>query len=351
MSQADILFEVRGRLGLITLNRPKALNALTTEMCVALRGQLGKWAGDKAIDAVVIQGAGDRAFCAGGDVVALYESGKAGTADWREFFASEYRADAAVYHFPKPYIALIDGITMGGGVGVSVHGSHRIATERTVFAMPETGLGLFPDVGGSYFLPRLPGQTGMYLGLTGYRAKAADAIHLGVANGYVPSERLEALAARLASVQLPNAKAVDAIVGEFAADPGDPPVAAHRALIDRFFTGPGVEAILMQLLAHGSDWARAQHDTLLRMSPTSLKVAFRQLSEGAGLEFDDCMRMEFRMINRVMAGHDFYEGVRAIIIDKDKTPRWQPAGLEDVSAADVDAYFAGLDELELDLRT
>ena len=347
----DILFEVRGRLGLVTLNRPKALNALTTGMCVALRAQLAAWADDNAIDAVVIQGAGDRAFCAGGDVVALYDSGRAGTDDWREFFASEYRADAAVYHFPKPYIALIDGITMGGGVGVSVHGSHRIATERTVFAMPETGLGLFPDVGGSYFLPRLPGETGLYLGLTGYRAKAADAIHLGVANGYVPSERLEALIARLASVQLPNAKAVDAIIGEFAADPGDAPLAPHRTLIDRLFAGPGVEAILMQLLAHGSNWAQAQHDTLMKMSPTSLKVSFQQLREGAGLEFDDCMRMEFRMINRVMAGHDFYEGVRAIIIDKDKSPRWQPAGLDEVSAADVDAYFAGLGALELDLQT
>jgi len=193
MDDADVLFEMRGAVGLITLNRPSALNALTRDMCLRMSEQLRQWARDEKISLVVVRGAGDRAFCAGGDIKALYESGKAGTRYVTDFYADEYRLNTLIKEYSKPYVALIDGITMGGGVGVSVHGSHRVAGDKTVFAMPETGIGLFPDVGGSYFLPRLPGALGMYLALTGARLKTADALYAGIATHYVPSVRHHAL--------------------------------------------------------------------------------------------------------------------------------------------------------------
>ncbi len=252
--------------------------------------------------------------------------------------------DATIKHFPKPYVALIRGIVMGGGVGVSLHGSHRVADESTMFAMPETGIGLFPDVGGSYFLPRLPGQTGMYLALTGARLKSADALNSGVATHFVPAANTEALLERLAASEAP-----DAVIGALVGNAGAPPLAQHQVVIDRCFAGNSVEAILSSLDAEGSEWARGTVVAIRTKSPTSLKLAFRQLREGRKLEFDDCMRMEFRMVNRVIAGHEFYEGVRATIIDKDQAPKWRPARLEDVTDAEIDAYFAPLGEKELKL--
>jgi enoyl-CoA hydratase len=341
---ADVLFERRGAAAIISLNRPKALNALTREMCLAMKAQLAEWAGDEDVKTVVIRGVGERAFCAGGDVRALYESGKAGTPYALDFYRDEYRLNAAIKRFPKPYVALLHGIVMGGGVGVSVHGSHRIATESLNFAMPETGIGLFPDVGGSYFLPRLPGRLGTYVALTGARLKAADALRAGIVTHFVPASETEALVAALEGGSDP-----DLILHSFSASKGTEPLAEHSEIIGRTFAEDSVEGILAALDADGSDWAAATGANIRKKSPTSLKLTFRQLHEGAHLSFDDCMRMEYRMVNRIVAGHDFYEGVRAAIIDKDNEPRWQPPSLEEVREADIDAYFAPLGENELAL--
>ena len=341
---AEILFERRGALGLITLNRPKALNALTRDMCVAMKAQLDAWAGDDAIKSVAIRGAGDRAFCAGGDVRALYASGRAGTPYALDFWRDEYVLDAAVKHFPKPYVAFLKGIVMGGGVGVSVHGSHRVADESVTFAMPETGIGLFPDVGGSYFLPRIRGEIGMYLALTGARLKTADCVYAGVATHCVPTAGTEVVVEKLAAGQDP-----DAALSGLSVDPGRTPLIESSGDIERIFMLDGVEAILAAAEEDGSEWARNAARTMRTKSPTSLKIAYRQIREGAKLDFDACMHMEFRIVSRVIRGHDFFEGVRATIIDKDGAPKWQPADLAQVSDADVDAYFAPLGEDELRL--
>lgn len=340
---AEVLFERCGALGLVTLNRPKALNALTHDMCVKMKAQLDDWAKDAGVKAVAIQGAGDRAFCAGGDIRALYESGKAKTPYALEFYRDEYILNATVKHYPKPYVALIHGIDMGGGVGVSVNGSHRVAAENMVFAMPETGIGLFPDVGGSYFLPRCPGEIGMFLGLTGARLKTADALYAGIATEFVPMSRWDTLLQALADGTAP-----DAAIGGLKDSVPDTFLLEHRATIDRIFALDSVEAVLAALDAEHEDWTDDTAGTIRTKSPTSLKVAFRQIREGRKLDFAGCMRMEYRMVNRIVAGHDFYEGVRAVIIEKDNAPKWQPSGLSGVSEADVDAYFAPLEkELKL----
>jgi enoyl-CoA hydratase len=338
----EVLFERQGAIGLITLNRPKALNALTRAMCVEMKAQLDEWANDAAIKSVVIRGAGERAFCAGGDIRALYESGRAGTPYALDFYRDEYILNAAIKHFPKPYIALIHGIVMGGGVGVSVHGSHRVVDETATFAMPETGIGLFPDVGGSYFLPRCPGQIGMYLALTGARLKTADTLYAGVATHFVPAAKWDGLLERLADGRSPG----DALGTLGESVPGDF-LNAHRSAIDRLFARGSVEEILAALDAEHTDFADDTAKIIRTKSPTSLKIAFRQIRDGAKCGFDDCMRMEFRMVNRIIAGHDFYEGVRATILDKDGAPKWNPAELSKVGDADVDAYFAPLDNKEL----
>ncbi|MGH6870838.1 MAG: enoyl-CoA hydratase/isomerase family protein [Rhizomicrobium sp.] len=344
MPDAEVLFHKNGAVGLITLNRPKALNALTHGMAVAMTAQLAAWAGDAEVKTIVIRGEGEKAFCAGGDIRALYESGLAKTPYALDFYRDEYILDTAIKHYPKPYVALIHGIDMGGGVGVSVNGSHRVAGETMIFAMPETGIGLFPDVGGSYFLPRCPGETGMYLALTGARLKTADALYAGIATHFVPRAKWDALVDRLAQGHTP-----DTVLPSFAEEVPSAFLPAHRCAIDRIFAKESVEAILAALDADHTDWSRDTAKTLRTKSPTSLKIAFRQVREGARLDFDDCMRMEYRMVHRVVAGHDFYEGVRAAIIDKDGAPKWSPADLADVTDADVNAYFAPLDDGELAL--
>jgi enoyl-CoA hydratase/carnithine racemase len=344
----DILFDVTGRVGMVVLNRPDALNTLTHAMCVALHGKLDEWAASDDVDAVVVRGNGERAFCAGGDVVALYESGQAWKAGdesstgWRDFFHDEYLMNAAIHHFPKPYISLLDGITMGGGVGIAVHGSHRIATERTMLAMPETGLGLFPDVGGGYFLPRLPGAMGMYLALTGQRVLAADCCYLGITQVFVPSDDLDKLVKKLAGASSLNQYSVDDILEDVADDPGETKVAPHAEDIDRLFAGETLEEIMAGLEKEEGEWAAKELARLNKKSPTSMKVTFRQLREGKRLAFDDNMRMEFRLAVHTLAGDDFYEGVRAILIDKDNAPNWAPAALDQVSDADIEKYFAAL---------
>jgi enoyl-CoA hydratase len=343
--EAEVLFAHDGVAGIITLNRPKALNALTLGMVRAIHPQLKAWAADDAVKVVIVEGAGEKAFCAGGDIRALHDWGKAGDREVIDFYREEYRLNVYIKNYPKPYVALMDGIDMGGGVGVSVNGSHRVATERLTFAMPETGIGLFPDVGGTYFLPRCPGEIGMFLALTGERLKAADAVHAGIADVFVPAEKLVALKAKLAVGQ-----GVDAALEAFSADAGAPSLAANRASIDEHFSKGSVLAIVASLRADGGDWASKVLATLATKSPTSLLVAYRQVRDGAKLSFEEAMKLEFRLTNRFMRGRDFYEGVRAIIIDKDQKPRWKPATLEAVAQADVDAYFASLgsDELTFD---
>jgi enoyl-CoA hydratase len=348
-SDAELLFDRRGALALVTLNRPQALNALTLSMFRDFDARLAVWAEDPAVAAVVVAGAGERAFCAGGDVVAIYDSARGDRKVAAELFRAEYTLNRNLFHFPKPCVALIDGVTMGGGAGLSVHGSHRVATERTLFAMPETGIGLFPDVGSSYFLPRLPGELGLYLGLTGARLKAADCLYAGVATHHVESAKLPALVEALATADWAGdgVAAASGVIAGFASDPGAPPLAGHRAAIDRCFAGASVEEILAALEAEGGDWAEATRATLLTRSPTSLKVTFRQLRAGATLDFDQAMTMEYRLSQACVAGHDLLEGIRAMVIDKDRVPRWRPASLAEVSEAMVDAHFAPLGERDL----
>jgi enoyl-CoA hydratase len=341
VSEPDILFEQSGRAGVITLNRPSALNALTMAMVEEMSATLARWAGDESVRHVVIRANGGKAFCAGGDIRALYDWGRAKDPRFFDFFRAEYMLNTLIKRFPKPYVALIDGITMGGGVGVSVHGSHRVASERLVFAMPETGIGFFPDVGGTYFLPRLPGQAGMYFGLTGDRGRIGDACYAGIATHHVPSGRFGEFGEALA-----KADSIDECLARFVAEPEPGVLKDRQADIDRHFGRDSVEAILASLDADPSDWAQKTAASLRGKSPTSLKVAFRQLREGRDCAFEDCMRLEYRIIHRIIDGHDFYEGIRAAVIDKDGKPRWRPGMLEEVSEADVAAYFAPIaDEL------
>lgn len=353
MSEAEVLFERRGSVGLITLDRPKALNALTHDMCLEMKAQLDAWKDDEEVLYVVVRGAGDRAFCAGGDIRTLYESGKSGTSYALDFYRDEYILNATIKHYPKPYMALIHGIVMGGGVGVSVHGFYRVADKTTTFAMPETGIGLFPDVGGSFFLPRCPGEIGMYLGLTGARLKADDLFYAGIATDVNVELSNDEIIAELAEGES-SGNLMSEVTGSYIGEQeregrGLPPLAEHREEIDRIFSAGSVEEILDRLDAGDSAWAVQTAKTIRAKSPTATKLAFRQIREGKTLDFDDCMRMEFRMVNRVVAGHDFYEGVRATIIDKDQQPKWQPARLEDVSDREIDAYFAPLGDRELKL--
>ncbi|MEC9348000.1 MAG: enoyl-CoA hydratase/isomerase family protein [Pseudomonadota bacterium] len=343
----DIVFGRNGAVATVLLNRPKALNALTHEMCVDLHAEMKRWRDDPSIGAVVVRGAGDRAFCAGGDIRKLYDEGRAGGQYPYQFYHDEYRLNADIHHYPKPWISLLDGIVMGGGCGVSIPGSHRVATGRAMFAMPETGIGLFPDVGGSFFLSRCPGRIGTWLALTGARLKAADCLHAGVADAFVPSERLDDLETALGQATIRSHDDATAVIARFAGDPGASALADRQADIDRLFAGDSVEAILAALQADGGEWALAQAGIMAQKSPTSLKIAHRQVREGASRDFRDCMRMEWRMVNRIIAGHDFYEGTRATVIDKDQSPAWQPATLDAVDQSTVDRYFAPLPDGDL----
>ena len=342
----DVVFEISGQLGLITLNRPEALNALTLGMCHAMEAKLREWRDDSEVKAVVITGAG-RAFCAGGDIRALYDRGLAKDAYPYNFYRDEYRLNALIKDYNKPYIALLNGIVMGGGVGVSVHGSHRIVSENLRFAMPETGIGLFPDVGGSYFLSRCPGELGVFLALTGTRISAADALYCGIATHYVPAASFPALQSALA-----NTRNMDDAIREYAEPPpGEPELAQHRAHIDRIFAHDRLETIITALEEEGNEWAAQIRATILGKSPVSSKVALRQLREGAQLDFHACMKMEYRLASRFIEGRDFYEGVRATVIDKDGAPKWPSGNLSRVSEAEVAAYFAPLGVGELVLES
>jgi enoyl-CoA hydratase len=366
--EAEVLSRVENGIGRLTLNRPAALHALNTAMCEMMIGALLAWRDDAAVEAVLIDHSGERGFCAGGDIRMLAESGAGDGAAARRFFFVEYQLNALLFDYPKPVITIMDGVTMGGGVGLAMPSTYRVATERTNFAMPETGIGLFPDVGGGWHLPRLPGETGLWLALTGARLRGADCLALGIATHFVEGGRIQDLKQALLNSAYPREsgdpgflsssaggaeKSLDPrlradermkdVLAQFQADPGPPPIATQRADIDRLFSGNSVEAIFAALTADPSDWAKAQLETLKTKSPQTLKVAFRQLREGAHMaSFADEMAVEYRVGARVVQRHDFIEGVRAVIVDKDNAPRWDPASLEGVTPAVLDAIFSPL---------
>ncbi len=337
----DILFERRGKLGLVTLNRPRALNTLTLDMVRALDAQLRVWATEPGIATVAIRGEGTRAFCAGGDIRALYELGVSGKRNEAlQFWREEYPLNTRIKEYPKPYVALIRGIVMGGGVGVAIHGSHRVAVGEMSFAMPEVGIGFFPDVGATFFLPRLPTGVGLWLALTGKQLNGADALALGLVTHHIPADRGDALIEAL-SAGTPPDKAIDPL----RADAGPAAVRELLPHIARLFAGRDVEAVLAALDAEAAGssaaaFARDAAAAIRQKSPTSLKIAFEQMRQGRSLDFRGAMRAEFRIAARIVQGHDFYEGIRAVVVDKDNRPQWQPATLDAVRAADIDAHFA-----------
>jgi len=308
----EIRFERRGALGLVVLDRPKALNALSRGMCASFRRQLDLWEADPAVTRVAVRSSSARAFCAGGDIRHIYACGREGReADLYGFWEAEYGLVARVQRFAKPYVALVDGLVMGGGVGISLHGSHRVASERYSFAMPEVGIGLFPDVGMTHALPRLPGRMGLYIALTGGRVGPGDALALGLATDFAPAAAFDALLDRL----------------------------AEGAPIEACFSAGSVAAILERLDAAGTAFARETAATIRTRSPTSLCIAFEQMRRGGAMSFPEAILAEFRLVTRVMDGHDFYEGVRAAVIDKDNAPVWQPDRLDGVDLAAVAAAF------------
>ena len=335
--ESEILARVENGVGRITLNRPKAIHALNRAMCEAMIAALLDWRADEAVKSVLIDHAGERGFCAGGDIRMIAESGAGDASEAKAFFLAEYRLNTLMFDYPKPITAIVDGIVMGGGVGISEPAEVRIATERTTYAMPETGIGLFPDVGGGWFLPRLPGQAGVWIALTGARLKAADTVFLGIHTHYLPTDALEAFRAILAADPAHPADVADGLED----DAGEAPIEAHLDAIDRLFAFDTVEEIFQALNADGSDWARQQLDILKTKSPQSLKVSLRQIRTGATLDsFADNMAMEYALGGRVVRTHDFQEGVRAVIVDKDNAPKWSPATLDGVTEADLDALFA-----------
>ncbi|MFT3998120.1 MAG: enoyl-CoA hydratase/isomerase family protein [Asticcacaulis sp.] len=333
-----LLTRVENGVGRLTLNRPQALNALTTDMCRDMAQTLTRWASDDAVRYVVLDHEG-RAFCAGGDVRAAARSGRGDGVDAREFFRTEYRLNTLIKRFPKPFIALIDGVTMGGGVGISVHGSHCVSTENTLFAMPETGIGLFPDVGGGWFLPRLEGETGLWLALTGERLKGADVRAAGISTHHVAATDLPALKAELLAGGDP-----DAILNRYDRAVGAPSFTEHLEAINRIFGKATLADIAIALKLEDTDWAQHQGEVLATRSPFSMSVTLRQLREGRRMKsFEEVMEMEYRLASRICQSHDFLEGVRAVLEDKDHAPHWLPQSIGCVSARSVEALFAPLE--------
>jgi enoyl-CoA hydratase len=356
----EIVVGRNGGLATLTINRPQALNALTLDNYRRFDPALRAWEADPSVHAVVVRGAGERAFCAGGDVRAVYEAGRGISGDrdlTAVFFREEYELIRRIHHFPKPYIAIIDGITMGGGAGISVNGAYRIATERTLFAMPETGIGLFPDVGATRFLNRCPGHLGRYLGLTGARLNGEEALYCGFATHLAKHEGIEELLGELGRVRWQPGyehSRVELDPGRFAVDSAPGPLAALQPAIDRCFAGDSVEAIFEALAAEASGggayagWAEETQAILLTKSPLSLKITLRQLTIGRDYDLDAALALEYRLTQHCMAGHDFYEGIRAMLIDRDRKPQWRPASLPEVTDSMVDAYFAPIGDRELD---
>jgi enoyl-CoA hydratase len=339
---SEVLAYIQGRVGRIRLNRPKAIHALNTAMCLAISEALDAWRDDAAVEAVLIDHAEGRGFCAGGDIRMVAESGAGDGRAGRTFFFHEYRMNHRLFHYPKPVVAFMDGITMGGGVGISRPARFRVATENTKFAMPETGIGLFPDVGGGWYLSRLPGRVGQFLALTGARLDGAECLALGLATHYVHADRLEEAKARIAETPSNTA----AILASVASPTPDARIIRNHHAISRCFASDRLEDIIVALeadAAEGDEWAAKELATLRTKSPQTCKVALRQLREGLAMpSFADEMRQEYAIASRVLVRHDFLEGVRAVIVDKDNAPEWDPATPEQVTDAMLDAIFAPL---------
>ncbi|BAV66192.1 enoyl-CoA hydratase/isomerase family protein [Sphingobium cloacae] len=335
----QVLTFIENGVGRIRLNRPKALHALTPEMCEAINAALLAWRADDAVVAVMIDHGEGRGFCAGGDIALIANSAKADCVEAEHFFFVEYRMNHLLFVYEKPIVAFLDGIVMGGGVGISLPARYRVATERTLFAMPETGIGLFPDVGGGWFLPRLPGRVGAWLAATGARIDGADCFAIGIATHYMPSDRLEAVKAAILS----DPHHLSGVLDDNAEAPPPSKLEAMRPDIDRLFASDRLEDILAALDADGGEWAAKQRAILDTKSPQTIKVALRQLVEGAAkTDFADNMRMEYAIACHVLRRPDLVEGVRAVIFDKDNAPRWNPASPGGVTDAMIDAIFVPL---------
>lgn len=348
-SYTDVLFEEKkgkgGNLGVILLNRQNVLNSLDHDMIHAMYNQLQAWTEADHIKAVVIRAAEGRAFCAGGDLRLTYDRIKAHDPAMANFFRDEYQLNRLIFHYPKPYIALLDGITMGGGVGISIHGSHRIATDNLLFAMPETGIGFFPDVGGTYFLPRLPGKIGFYLGLVGAKIASDDCVGIGIAQLKVAQQSLPELINALAENVFDEKDArqsVTQIMQPFRLSSQPSQLLEQRRAIYDCFSGDTVEEIVTALQKSENITCKEAALLIAKKSPSSLKITLKALQEGKRLDFDACMRQEYRLVTRFLQGHDFAEGIRAVIIDKDQKPKWQPSSLKEVTESEVEKYFAPL---------
>ncbi|XP_019693931.1 3-hydroxyisobutyryl-CoA hydrolase, mitochondrial isoform X3 [Felis catus] len=382
----EVLLERRGCAGVITLNRPKFLNALNLNMIRHIYPQLKNWEQDPETFLIIIKGAGGKAFCSGGDIRVISEAGRANQKIAQDFFREEYRLNNAIGSCQKPYVALIHGITMGGGVGVSVHGQFRVATEKSLFAMPETAIGLFPDVGGGYFLPRLQGKLGYFLALTGFRLKGRDVYAAGIATHFVDSEKLGMLEEDLIALKSPSKENIadvleayhtkeprtkdqilqnDALFREIPRFGGAKSqqqrtnskidqdksfiLEEHMDKINSCFSANTVEQIIENLQQDGSSFALEQLKVINKMSPTSLKITLRQLMEGSSKTLQEVLIMEYRLSQACMGGHDFHEGVRAVLIDKDQSPKWKPANLKEVTEEDLNSYFKSLASNDLKL--
>jgi enoyl-CoA hydratase len=339
----DVLISVERGVGRLRLNRPKAIHALTTQMCEAMSAALLRWRTNNEVQLVLIDHAEGRGFCAGGDVVMLARSGSQDAAEAKRFFFAEYRLNHLLFTYPKPTIAVMNGITMGGGVGISLPCSCRVATENTRLAMPETGIGLFPDVGGGWYLPRLPGRVGEFMALTGARLDGAECHYLGLATHFVEQASLAAMVDRIATTP----QRVQGPIGAFAASPPEAKIEQNLPQITRFFASDSLEEILAALEGEDSDWARTELGTLRTKSPLSCKVSLRLMAQGAQrTSFADEMRAEYALAGRVVRTHDFREGVRALLIDKTGDPQWDPVTPEEVTDEMLDVLFAPLPDTE-----
>ena len=346
---SDIITRVEGCVGHLTLNRPAAINALTHQMVVDIDIALTEWEKDDRVEIILFDGTGERGFCAGGDIRALYDASKAGTFDLNEkFFADEYRLNCRIARFPKPVVALMDGTVMGGGIGLGGHAANRIVTERSVLAMPETRIGFVPDVGGTYLLGMAPGELGTHAGLTAGRLSGADAIAIGMADLFVPSSRLDELRAALAA--LPSAAGLNETLTAFTTDAGESKLLANAGWINRCYAGNRAEDIVAALRAAPEPEAQMAANEIALNSPTSIKVTLEALRRARGLgRLEDCLDQEYRMVSASIRTADFVEGVRAAVVDKDRNPKWSPDRLEDVAVAAIEAHFKPRGSAELGL--